>query len=150
MAAPPEDFRAHDRGPKSRRHHHELEQAGRELLAGNMVGVAAKGGMPPGGVRGIRGRLATASQGGKPEIVDPGGAERRFEHRPLILGLAAGAGKAPDVRDRFDSIRREDGQKIRERAGRMPHGPYDQGHAHLLAPVIVGSSDGLEIDGDDL
>jgi hypothetical protein len=60
--------------------------------------------------------LATASQGEKRDVVDPGGAERHFEHRLPVLRLAAGTGKASDVRDRFNPIPMEDGEEVREGA----------------------------------
>jgi hypothetical protein len=113
MAAPPEDLRTHHRCTETPRHHQELEKAGRKLFTVEVIGVAAEGRVPPSGVRSIRGRSATASQGEKRGVVDPGGVERRFEHRLLVLRLAAGTGKASDVRDRFNPIPPEDGEKVR-------------------------------------
>jgi hypothetical protein len=116
MAAPPEDLRTHHSGTQTPRHHQELEKAGRKLFTVEVIGVPAKRGMPPGGVRGIRGRWATASQGEKRDVVDPGGVERRFEHRLPVLRLAAGTGKASDIRDRFNPIPLENGEEVREEA----------------------------------
>jgi hypothetical protein len=116
MAAPPEHLRTHHRGTQTPRHHQELKKAGRKLFTVEVIGVPAKGRVPPGGVRGIRGRLATASQGEKRDVVDPCGVERRIEHWLLVLRLAAGTGKASDVRDRFDTIPLEDGEEVPEGA----------------------------------
>jgi hypothetical protein len=50
VTTPPEDLGAHDRGPETVGRQHELDQAGGELLGVDVIGVAPKGRVPPGGV----------------------------------------------------------------------------------------------------
>lgn len=50
--------------------------------------------------------MATASQVRKRNVGDSGGMERGLQCRLLILRLTAGAGKAPDIGDYLNPIRR--------------------------------------------
>jgi hypothetical protein len=50
--------------------------------------------------------LATASQVRKRKVGDPGALERGLECRLPILRLTPGAGKAPDIGDYLNPIRR--------------------------------------------
>jgi hypothetical protein len=106
MATSPEDLRAHDRGSKSPCRCQELKKTSGKLFAGHMVGVASKCRVPPSGVRSVRDWSATASQAGKRNVGDSGGMERGLQCRLLILRLTAGAGKAPDIGDYLNPIRR--------------------------------------------
>jgi hypothetical protein len=106
MAAPPEDLRAHDRGSDPPCQCQELEKAGGKLFAGHMVGVTTKCRIPPSRVRSVRDWLATASQVRKRNVGDSGGMERGLQCRLLILRLTAGAGKASDIGDYLNPIRR--------------------------------------------
>jgi hypothetical protein len=71
-----------------------------------MVGVTPKCRDSPSGVRSVRDWLATASQVQKRTVGDSGGMERGLQCRLLILRLTAGAGKAPDIGDYLNPIRR--------------------------------------------
>jgi hypothetical protein len=128
MAAPPEDLRTHDRGSETPCECQKLEKAGGKLFTDQMVGVTAERRVPPGSVGSIRGGSAAASQVRKPYVADPGLVERGLQCRLLILRLTAGAGKAPNIRDYLNPIRRQDGKEVGEGARRMPHCPHSQGH----------------------
>jgi hypothetical protein len=114
MAAPPEDLRAHDRGSETPCKCQKLEQAGGKLFTDQMVGVTAECRVPPDGVGRIQDVSAAASQVRKPDVADPGLVERGLEYRLLILRLASGAGKAPDIGDQVDPIRSEYPEQVRE------------------------------------
>src|SRR6185295_1085084 len=122
MAAPPEDLRAHDSGSNTPCQGQKLHQAGGKLLAAHIVGVTPECRVPPTGVRSVRGRPATASQVRKPDVIDSRSVERGLEERLLILRLASGAGKAPNIGDLLDPIRREHLEKVSEWAGGVSHG----------------------------
>jgi hypothetical protein len=129
MAAPPEDLRAHDRGSETPCECEKVEQAGGKLFTGQMVRVTTECRMPPGGVGRVRDRSAAASQVGKPDVADLRSMERRLERRLLILWLAAGAGKTSDIGHQLNLVRGEDLEKVRQRAGGVPHGPHREAHS---------------------
>ncbi len=129
MTAPPEDLSAHDGGPETPGQHQELEQASGKLITVEVIRVTLEGRVAPGATRRLRRQLPAAAQGGNGYVVDPGGVKRDGERWLVVLGLATRTGKAPDIRDRFDPIRCEDGEKLGKRAGRMSHRPHGQGHA---------------------
>jgi hypothetical protein len=106
MAAPPEDLRAHDRGSKAPCECQKFEKTGGKFFTGQIVGVTPKCRMSPSRVRSIRDGLAAASQVRKPDVADPRSVERGLECRLLILRLTTGAGKAPDIGDYLNPIRR--------------------------------------------
>jgi hypothetical protein len=106
MTAPPEDLRAHDRGSKTPCECQKLEKTGGKLFTRQIVRVTPKCRMSPGRVRSIRDGLAAAPQVRKPHVADSRSVERGLKCRLLILRLTAGAGKAPDIGDYLDPIRR--------------------------------------------
>jgi len=127
MTAPPEALSAHDRGPETPGQHQELEKASSKLITVQVVRVALEGTVAPGTARWLRRRLAAAPQGGNGYVVNPSGVKRGGEYWLVVLWLAARTREAPDIRDRFDPIRREDGEKLGKRVGRMPYRPHGQG-----------------------
>src|SRR6185437_12984573 len=114
MAAPPEDLRAHDRGSETPCECQKLEKAGGKFFTAQMVGVATECRVPPGSVGSIRDGSAAASQVRKPDVADPGSVERGLESGVLILWLASGTGKAPDIGNYLNPICRQDGKEVRE------------------------------------
>jgi hypothetical protein len=63
--------------------------------------------------------------------------ERGLECRLLVLRLAAGAGKASDIRDQLDPIPGDYLEKFRQRAGRVPHGPHRERHQIGVGTLVT-------------
>lgn len=112
VTAPPENFRAHDRGPKTPRRHHELEETPCKFFTGHVVGVTLEAWLAPSGVRSARDRPASASEGRDPEVGHSRSVQRILECRLSVLRLASRAGKATDIGQELDPVRREQLEKV--------------------------------------
>ena len=79
MTLPPQNLRAHDRRPHARGNHGQPEQAFGELLAFDMVRVAAKTIYPPAVIWRITHRIPAPSEGWDPYEGNSGTAKRALE-----------------------------------------------------------------------
>jgi hypothetical protein len=94
-----------------------------------MVSVAAKTGVSPGGIFGIRARLSLSTKPRKVPIVDPMTSQEALELRGVVLGLAPGAREAADVGHLRDPMRLEQVQKDFGWMDRVTN-RVDHGRAH--------------------
>src|SRR5690606_21826622 len=98
-------------------------QAPGEFGPSHMVGVAADGGIAPDRIELDDGGAALASESPPQQVKEP----RRtpaVSHRPLAeQRQAAGARKAPHVRQDLYSVMAQQGDEVLDRAGRMAQGP---------------------------
>lgn len=70
VAAPPEEFGAHDGGPQSLEGRQQLEQPVGEFITLDVICVGAKSGGTPGRVRQCAGRPAPSAERGDPVVAD--------------------------------------------------------------------------------
>src|SRR5918996_243681 len=104
VAADPPGLGAHDRDALFAGERLELGEAGGELIARHVVGVAAELVALPGAVRRVRQGFAPPAQAlAEPAVADAGLEEDRGEGGSLEMGLATRARIAPDVGDQLDA-----------------------------------------------
>lgn len=104
MAAPGDRFGAEDDGGMRRGAAHQALEGGGELRGLHVVGVAAEGLDPPGGMLGVGARGAPAAEVGLVEVVDAGPGEGRRQGFARELRMAPRGGIAPDVDEPADAV----------------------------------------------
>src|SRR5207247_10006833 len=102
MTAPPEGLGAHDCSASLLREFQQAIDAGLKFAGHHVIGVAAEGFIAPGGIRRIRPRPAPATQFRKVDIRYACLREGLSKIFLSKLGVAACAGKLPDIGEGFD------------------------------------------------
>src|SRR5690606_15833358 len=123
VAAPPEHLGAHYRGTVPRSQFLQAGQAPGEFGTGHMVGVAAEGGIAPGRVGRVGREAAPAAEFRQQLVMDARRLQAVSQRLLAELRQAAGARKAPHVRQDLYSVMAQQGDEVLDRAGRMAQGP---------------------------
>ena len=99
MTVEPQGLGAHHRSRMSARRQAQSFQALSKLRAPHVIGIAAEGRIPEGGVWRVRALAAPSTQLLEPVVTEPQPRKAVLQGLPAEVGVAARPWKSPDVGD---------------------------------------------------
>jgi hypothetical protein len=123
MAAPPENFGAHDRRTLPIDGVEEAGDASLELLGLHVIGIASKGAAAPGSVGGSGIGTAAAAELGEMKVFDARPGKRLRQQLRIEMRIGAGAGELPHIGEKFYLMPLQHRDELLDRMCRVSYRP---------------------------